>query len=368
MIKIGEYPAMGVPAARDEAKLLAAQIAVGQKGKTRASSTRDELTLGELFAWYMTNHAKPHKRTWREDQRNFEKRLQQWSGRRLSEVTKEMVKNLHVKIAEKKSKDHKLPGGTYAANKMLELLGFMFRLGHTELGIAAPDPTEGIKRFPRRERDRFLTYEELPRFLQAVDRLTHKTTRDYIYCALLIGARRSNLAAMKWADIDFHEKVWRVGADEAKGKVTLRIVLPPDAIEILLRRKAESNSPWVFPGAGKTGHIVDPRSAMRVALFNAGITPYASKKDAYTCKEVAKTNHVRFHDLRRTLGSWQAAQGTSLLVIAKTLGHQSLSAAKVYARLDLEPARASVEMATSKMMDAKNSFQNLRDRSEDTPK
>ena len=59
---------------------------------------------------------------------------------------------------------------------------------------------------------------------------------------------------------------------------------------------------------------------------------------------------LRLHDLRRTLGSWQAATGASLPIIGKSLGHKSLAATQIYARLDLDPVRASVNKATDAML------------------
>ena len=66
----------------------------------------------------------------------------------------------------------------------------------------------------------------------------------------------------------------------------------------------------------------------------------------------AKLSDCRMHDLRRTLGSWQAAGGTSLLIIGKSLGHRSESATRIYARLATDPVRESVEKATVAMIDA----------------
>lgn len=63
----------------------------------------------------------------------------------------------------------------------------------------------------------------------------------------------------------------------------------------------------------------------------------------------------RLHDLRRTLGSWQAAGGASLLIIGKSLGHRSESATRIYARLATDPVRESVEKATVAMIAAAGS-------------
>jgi integrase len=59
------------------------------------------------------------------------------------------------------------------------------------------------------------------------------------------------------------------------------------------------------------------------------------------------------HDLRRTFGSFQAAAGASLAVIGKSLGHKPGSrATAVYAHLDLDPVRASVDVAVAAIVAA----------------
>ncbi len=66
----------------------------------------------------------------------------------------------------------------------------------------------------------------------------------------------------------------------------------------------------------------------------------------------AKIRDFRLHDLRRTLGSWQAATGASLLVIGKTLGHKRPETTAIYARLDLEPVRKALTAATRALLTA----------------
>ncbi|MNI69468.1 Phage integrase family protein [compost metagenome] len=61
---------------------------------------------------------------------------------------------------------------------------------------------------------------------------------------------------------------------------------------------------------------------------------------------------LRIHDLRRTLGSWQAKTGASLAIIGKSLNHKTHQATAIYARLDLDPVRQSVETATQAMLEA----------------
>src|SRR6266446_4069806 len=69
-------------------------------------------------------------------------------------------------------------------------------------------------------------------------------------------------------------------------------------------------------------------------------------------REDCRINDLRIHDLRRTLGSWQAKQGASLAIIGKSLNHKSLQSTTIYARLDLDPVRSSVNTATAAMLEA----------------
>ena len=68
--------------------------------------------------------------------------------------------------------------------------------------------------------------------------------------------------------------------------------------------------------------------------------------------EAAGIENLRLHDLRRTLGSWQARQGASLQVIGKSLGHRSQAATAIYSRLHIDPIRESVQSATTAMLEA----------------
>jgi integrase len=59
---------------------------------------------------------------------------------------------------------------------------------------------------------------------------------------------------------------------------------------------------------------------------------------------------LRPHDLRRTMGSWQASSGSSLLIIGKSLGHRSMTSTLIYSRLNIDPIRQSMATATQNML------------------
>jgi integrase len=59
--------------------------------------------------------------------------------------------------------------------------------------------------------------------------------------------------------------------------------------------------------------------------------------------ERAEITEFVFHDLRRTVGSWQAHIGSSDIIIGKSLGHHSTQSTRVYARIrDNNPIKNSM--------------------------
>ena len=198
-------------------------------------------------------------------------------------------------------------------------------------GLWENSPAIGIRRNKEKSRDRFIQSDELPRFFQALSKEPNETIRDYVLISLLTGARRSNVCSMKWQDINFERAEWRI--EETKNDTPQTVTLSPEAIEVLQNRKSD-DSEFVFPGIGKSGHIQEPRKGWERILKSAEI------KD------------LRLHDLRRTLGSWQAKTGASLAIIGKSLNHKNQNTTAIYARLDLDPVRDSVNTATSAMLAA----------------
>jgi integrase len=174
--------------------------------------------------------------------------------------------------------------------------------------------------------------------------------RDFFMLALLCGARRANLQAMRWADIDLErtrpvqegsktvlqpDPVWRIPAEAAKAGEAITVPLVEAAEVILRRRKASANgSPWVFPSRGRTGHLVEVKSGWQRIVKAAGVSD------------------LRLHDLRRTFAAWQLLGGGNVVSISKSLGHSSTQSTWVYARTHYNDVRQSVESGTSMMLSA----------------
>lgn len=322
-VSLGKYPQMTVEEARQKAQKVIAEIISGKNPNAEKKKVRSEISFGEMFSTFMERYSKPQKKSWEADEREVKRFLSHWYPRKLSGITKQEIQALHEKINSE--------NGLYQANRLLERIKAIYNKA-IEWGWEGPNPAQGVKKFKEKSRNRFLHPDELPHFFESLEAELNDAVKDYIYVSLLTGARKSNVLAMRWEDIHFERQEWLI--PETKNGEPLRVPLVSKVIEILQNRLQKyGGNEWVFEGTGKTGHLIEPKSGWKRILDRAGI------KD------------LRLHDLRRTVGSWQAATGASSYIIGGTLGHKDQKSTAVYARLNIDPIRASLEKATEAMLE-----------------
>ncbi|OJW51793.1 MAG: recombinase XerD [Alphaproteobacteria bacterium 41-28] len=321
-VTLGKYPEMTVEQARTEAQKVITEMLKGKNPNDEKKKLRAETTFEDMFSLFLERYSKHNKKTWQADARTVPRFLGHWFRKKLSAITKQEIQSLHEKI--------RTENGLYQANRLLERIKAIYNKA-IEWGWEGVNPAQGIKKFKEKSRDRFLHPDELPSFFESLDAEQNDTIRDYIYVSLFTGVRRSNVLAMRWEDIHFERREWLV--PETKNGEHLRVHLVESVIDILKTRVEKyGRREWVFEGSGKTGHLMEPKMGWKRILDRAGI------KD------------LRLHDLRRTLGSWQAATGANSYMIGHSLGHKNSQSTAVYARLNLDPVRASVEKATQAML------------------
>lgn len=323
-ITLDRFPGMTVEQARTEAAKANAEIAAGGNPAEVKRAVKGEPTFADLFDAYLERHSKPHKRTWREDEPKYRDYLAQpLGGRKVSHITRQQVAAIHDRITA--------DGHAIMGNRVLALVSSVFGWGISK-SLCEANPAKGIKRNSETSRDRFLQADELPRFFKALAEEPNESMRDYFLLSLLTGARRANVLSMRWEDVNFERAEWRIL--RTKNDEPQTVTLSAEALEILRRRKPDEPETYVFPGPGRRGHLVEPRKGWERVLERAGIAD------------------LRIHDLRRSLGSWQAKTGASLAIIGKSLNHKNQQTTGIYARLDLDPVRQSVNAATAAMMEA----------------
>ncbi len=373
-VRLGAFPDLSIENARKAAQTEKGLIAQGIDPVAEKKRVKDDTLLYDFYhSKYLPQHAKLHNKAWEYDAARFEQHLKPLHKRRLGEIQRDDIRQLHNDIAEQQ--------GIYCANRVLANIHSIFNKA-IEWDWRGINPAQGIKKFKEKSRERFLQPEELPLFFAALEAEPNSDMRDYFMMLLLTGARRRNVAAMRWKDISLDLASWTI--PETKNGESYTVNLPQEALALLKSREHTKAQGWVFPSVtSKSGHIEEPKAAWKRLLLRAtvyhllGLIAAAegwkktvltkARKDAETnlaatletLQETAerleiKTENLglqdlRIHDLRRTLGSYQAISGASSFIIGKSLGHKSSAATEIYARLNADPVRESVEKALSAM-------------------
>lgn len=321
-VTIGTADKLTPENARDRAKKIIADLTTGVSHAAEAKAKRGALTFDELIEGYLTNtEMKP--RSLAAYRWLYTKHVKAELGqRKLSDITVERIRALHTKISKETPT---------TANRCVSMVKAAFNWGLEEGNWKGGNPAERVKKNKEVSRTRYLQPAELAIFFQALEE-SEEPAKSFFMLCLLTGARRSNVLAMKWADISLGDALWRIIAADAKAGEEMTIPLVPEAVQLLERLKSESGnaSPWVFPADSKTGHYQEPKRAWATLRRRSGLAD------------------LRIHDLRRTMGSWLVRTGANTAINAKALGHKSMQAAAVYQRIaDVDPVRDAMERATT---------------------
>ena len=332
-MQIGNFPAVTLEQARRKAKQWAAFIADGQDPAEERDRKRKQSTLTATWEAYRDDHLKPKcsPKTLKTDTSLFGCHLKKFHKRKLDDIKAADVKALHSRIGKT---------AETSANNAVRLLRRLINHAINHHGYTGENPTKGVEMFDETPRERFMDGDEIAAFLAACD-AEGQPWADFFRLALATAARRTNLQMMQWAHINTGQRVWTIPASEAKAGKAIRVPLTGPALAILERRKNEQAmhysdriraSDYVFPvlrDKGTNPYIGQPARPFHRILKRAGI------------------EDLTVHDLRRTAGAVLAAQGVSLPIIGKVLGHTDLRATQIYARLDLGPVRDAMERASA---------------------
>lgn len=368
-MKIGAFPDLSVGEARDKAVALRTDIAKGVNPAEEKNKLSNEMTFKELFDKYINEYAKHNTKSWKHDIEEMERKATHLYNVKISNISREDIKKIFNKLTES--------GRKGAANRFLDRLRAVFNKA-IEWGWEGTNPTAGIKKHKQKSRDRYLTSEEIPKFFEALEEENHETMKDFIHLALLTGARKANVLAMEWQHISFNDSSWYI--PETKNDDPQLVPLVQDAVDILKERQKTKKGRWVFPSpTSASGHLEEPKKVWKKLLQCATCKIWQSNPSLdkliakatkllpedvstlelfFAIQEQAKKESetlptgildVRFHDLRRTLGSWLAHAGANSFIIGKTLNHKSQKSTAVYARLSIDPVRESMKDALELM-------------------
>jgi integrase len=228
----------------------------------------------------------------------------------------------------------------YAANRTLAVLSKAFSLA-VRWGMRGDNPCKGVEKNDEVKRKRYLSGDELTALTKALASHPDRQAADIVRMLLLTGARRGEVLAMRWADLELSKKdkdgnfigTWSKPASSTKQNEDHEVPLSAPARMLLteIRDAYSAKHPrrplptFVFPSDSDSGHVVEIKRAWRTICKAAGISG------------------LRVHDLRHSFASQLASAGASLPLIGALLGHSNPTTTHRYAHLFVDPQRAAVE-------------------------
>jgi integrase len=216
---IGSFPDWTTGAAREEAKRLKRGIDGGADPVGDLLENRAAPTVADLCARFEVEYL-PRKRvsTQRDYRQQISVDIVPAIGRlRVAAVTFADIDALHRKISAR-APTH--------ANRVLALLSRLFSLS-IRWHMRPDNPVRGVERNPEHKRHRYLTAGELARLATVLDGLRDQGAANAVRLLLLTGARRGELLAARWADIDLAAGVWTKPAATTKQAALHRVPLSP---------------------------------------------------------------------------------------------------------------------------------------------
>jgi len=342
LVTIGAYGTLTPDQARTEAKKLLGSVATGQDPGAERHAKRSDLTVSELCELYLREGCPTKKAsTLATDRGRIERHIKPMIGtKRISTVTRGDIQWLMRQIADGKTKANLktgprgraiVRGGKGTASRTIGMLGGIFTYAVRQ-GMIADNPVRLVKRWKDRRMDRYLSQEELERLGHELNEAEagkeNPKAIAVIRLLALTGARKGEIITLTWNEIDFDNGILRL-RDSKTGQKTIPV--GKSALAIFAAQPRTKDSDYVFP-ADKLGRQDAERT-------------YFQGIDAIWHRVRAKAGlaDVRLHDLRHTAASIAVANGASLPMIGRILGHADTKTTQRYAHLSDAPVRAVVE-------------------------
>lgn len=318
---IGKYGKLTVEQARKKAEMLALDVAHGVDPQQEKVAARVKVVDLAFDAYVALFTEKCLQLEWQATYKYVSSLLTQHAvpvlcSKPLPDITRRDVRQVIEKVADK----------TATASNLFAVLRRMFSWA-VEREDLERSPFEGMRPPPKpTSRDRVLLDEELLLVWRGADALGYPFG-PMVQLLILTGARRDEVAAMDWSELDRDARGWALPAARAKNSQRSENVLSGPAVETLdsiaarsLREDAWPRAGFVFSTTGTTSVSGYSRAKRRLDREIADIAKAEGKQPP---------EPWRLHDLRRTLATGLQRLGARLEVTEAVLGHVSGSRAGI---------------------------------------
>ncbi|MDO9278280.1 MAG: integrase family protein [Polaromonas sp.] len=353
---LGGFPLMSISDAKDKARELAKVVKTDKQDPRELERQQDAdkaaqaeadkvqtLTVGDLWPQYL-EEGKPKRRpVWKPRYRADILLMSSPGGVKkvrgqgvtrvgplyplmvmpLSQINEDTIKAWHDSEAKK--------GPDYAARALMMFRGFLrwaaskpdYRGLVNRAAGSAPAILDSLPSTKANKRKDCLEVAQLPGWFAGADMLGNRTIATYLKALVLTGARREEMAGLRWEDVDFR---WSRLTLADKVNDTRIIPLSPYLAQMLVTLPRVTNdegnaNPFVFAAKSASGHIEEPRSNFSKVNKHAGVVK------------------LTIHGLRRSFSLLGEAAGAPAGAIAQVMGHSPDSIAEGYRPRSIDALR-----------------------------
>lgn len=310
--KVGEFPTLGIDAARDVARELLRRVAAGADPGAERQAARAAPTVDDLYADWLNRHARPKlaKSTVLYNEGLYETHVRGVIGRRkVASVRVDDIEAVLARAAVRRpypkagaGKGPRTVGGKTVANRVRALLWGLFSLAEASrvgMRVKGSNPVPETSKNIERPRRRHIRRDEFARVADALRHFADVYPRHVaaILATMYSGTRVSELLKSSADMLEgdrltlAEHKTMRTGAERV-------IYLPRQALQ-LIRSVPKDSSGRLF---GRLDRYA-VRDVWEKVRAKAGVTD------------------LQLRDLRRTFASVAKTRGASLDQIGDVLGH-----------------------------------------------
>lgn len=333
-LTIGSVEAWRIDEAQAEARRLKVIVDMGQdprqvkaeqqvaqeaaRSAAQAAALRESVTLGDIWPQYVADRIASRVNGWSDHHIAAHRKLIQAGGQPRSRSQKltepgplfslsgvPLMALTSERIEEwAKIEGKTRPSSARLAHRLLKACMNWCSAHKTYSSVVSDNPTKTTRireslGKPKKRND-VLQRQMLAPWFEAVCKIGNPVFSAYLQCLLLTGARREELAQLRWDDVRFKWGGRMILKDKIEGK--REIPLTPYVAHLLsqLPRRNE----WVFSSpAAASGRIAEPRIAHNEALTSAGLP------------------HLTLHGLRRSFATLSEWVETPAGIAAQIQGH-----------------------------------------------
>jgi integrase len=159
-------------------------------------------------------------------------------------------------------------------------------------------------------------------------------SRDFLLTALFTGMRRGELTSLRWENVDLKSNL--LNLPTTKNGDPLNLPLSDFLADLLCQRCARnSGSPWVFPGSGSSGHLVETKTFVMRVSSGSGVS-------------------FTLHDLRRTFITIAESLDVPYYALKRLLNHRTNGdVTGGYIVVNAERLREPVELVAKRILELK---------------